>query len=85
MRTIVFILTGLAIVAVLMWLAPAARRALAAWAFAAIWLAVSAWNLSIGLSHGYSLREELAVHLVLFGIPVLAAWFVVWRMRRSRF
>lgn len=82
MRTLVFILAGLAMVAVAMWCAPPARRTLAAWVFSAVWLAVSSWNLSIGLSHGYGLREELMVHSALFGIPVLAAWLAVWRMRR---
>jgi hypothetical protein len=28
----------------------------------------------IGLSHGYSVRAKLVVHLFLFGIPALAAW-----------
>lgn len=83
MRTIVFILTGLAIAAIILWRTPAAQRNLAAVGFSTVWLAVSAWNLSIGLSHGYSLREELMVHLALFGIPVLAMWLAVWRMRRS--
>ncbi|MCW5605986.1 MAG: hypothetical protein KIT18_15705 [Burkholderiales bacterium] len=82
MRTLIFVLAGLAIVFIAMWLVPAARRALAAWVFSAAWLAVSLVNLSIGLSHGYSLREELLVHLVLFGVPVLAAWLAVWKMRR---
>lgn len=81
MRTLVFILAGLIAVSIAMWFAPSARRVLVAAVFSVVWLAVSAWNLRIGLSHGYSLREELVVHLALFGIPVLAAWIVVWRMR----
>jgi hypothetical protein len=83
MRTLVFILVGLVLAVVALRGVPSARRVLAACAFSAIWLAVSAWNLSVGLSHGYGLREELIVHLALFGVPVLAAWFAVWRMRRS--
>lgn len=83
MRTLVFILAGLVLAVIALRGAPPARRMLAVCAFSAIWLAVSAWNLSVGLSHGYGLREELVVHLALFGVPVLAAWLALWRMRRS--
>ena len=82
MRTLIFILLGLTVVAIVMWRTSATRRALAAWIFSAAWLAVSAWNLSVGLSHGYGLREELMVHLALFGVPVLAAWLAAWRLGR---
>ncbi|EPC03356.1 hypothetical protein L861_17595 [Litchfieldella anticariensis FP35 = DSM 16096] len=41
--------------------------------FIAVWLAVSAANLGVGLAAGYALAEELLVHLFLFGIPALAA------------
>lgn len=78
MRTLIFILTGLALLALLLLVAGPARRAGAAKAFVAAWFVVSAVNFGIGLSRGYSLQEELLVHAALFGIPALAA-VLAWR------
>lgn len=78
MRTLLFILAGLALLALALGLAPAGRRPMLALAFIGLWLAVSGANLAVGLSHGYPLRQELLVHLFLFGIPAAsAAW--AWR------
>lgn len=81
MRTLIFIVAGLAVLALLLLLAGRGRRAAAAKAFVAGWFAVSAVNFGIGLSRGYSLLEELLVHAALFGIPALAA-VVAWRSSR---
>ncbi len=80
MRTALFLLAGLLLMAAALILAkllspdiPAARPWLLGLAFAA-WLALTAFNLWIGISHaGYSVREELPVFILLFGVPVLAA------------
>lgn len=80
MRTLVLILIGLAVLALALVLAPSAWRPRVALGFVALWLVVSGINLGIGLSHGYSLREELLVHLFLFGIPALAALGCWWRL-----
>ncbi len=82
MRTLIFILAGLGVLALALFLSPAAWRGRVALGFIAAWLVVSGINLSIGLSHGYSLREELLVHLVLFGIPALTA-LAAWRSLRG--
>lgn len=78
MRTLIIILVGLAIAAVLLRVTPATHRLLAAGAFTAVWLVVTILNLRTGLSHGYSLAEELPIHAILFGVPVVAAWGWIW-------
>ncbi len=78
MRTLLIIALGVAAVLLLLRYCPVARRVPAMVGFSLVWLAVCAWNLSIGLSHGYGLGEELLVHAVLFGVPVALGW---WRVR----
>ncbi|WP_116813301.1 hypothetical protein [Steroidobacter cummioxidans] len=78
MRTLIIILAGLAIAAVLLRFTPAPHRLLAAGAFTAAWLVVTILNLRTGLSHGYSLAEELPIHAVLFSVPVVAGWGWIW-------
>ncbi|GAB1579741.1 hypothetical protein [Bordetella petrii] len=80
MRTLVLIAVGIVLAVLFLRLAPASRRTLAAGAFTVVWLGASCWNLATGLSHGYTLAEELPIHAVLFGIPVAAAW-LLWRRR----
>lgn len=73
MRTLMFIAAGLALLGLCMVLTPSGKRAALAIGFIGVWLAVSGVNLGMGLSHGYSLQEELLVHLFLFGIPAASA------------
>jgi len=41
----------------------------------AIWLALTSFNLWVGVSKaGYSVREELPVFLLLFGLPAATVW-----------
>lgn len=78
MRTAIFILAGLILLGITLAFSKAQFRPYVALAFIGVWLIVSAINLYIGVSHGYSLKEELLVHAALFGIPAaaaLAAWF----------
>lgn len=83
MRTLVLIVIGLALLALMTGLSRPARRPLAALVFVGLWLVACAINLAVGLSHGYSLGEELGIHLVLFGVPAGAAWFVRRRAMRA--
>ncbi|MBL8270421.1 hypothetical protein [Steroidobacter sp.] len=78
MRTLIIIVIGLAIAAAVMRFVPVAHRLLAAGVFTAAWLVVTILNLKTGLSHGYTLAEELPIHSVLFGVPVVAAWLWIW-------
>lgn len=78
MRTLIIIVIGLVIAAAVLRFAPAAHRLLAAGVFTAAWLVVTILNLKTGLSHGYTLAEELPIHAVLFGVPVVAAWLWIW-------
>ena len=81
MRTLIFILVGLIVLGAALALGRPAWRPRIALGFIAVWLVVSAVNLGMGLAAGYSLAEELLVHLFLFGIPALAA---MWAWRRYR-
>ncbi|WP_068637597.1 hypothetical protein [Thauera butanivorans] len=77
MRTAIIILLGLAATAITLWFTPSAQRKIAAALFTVAWLAVTLLNLRTGLSHGYTLAQELPIHLVLFGVPVITFWVLV--------
>ncbi|PZQ13166.1 MAG: hypothetical protein DI564_11695 [Rhodanobacter denitrificans] len=83
MRTLVLILIGLVVLALMTALSRPARRPQVALVFVGLWLVACAINLAVGLSHGYTLGEELGIHLVLFGVPAAAAWFVRGRAMRA--
>ncbi len=81
MRTLIFVVVGLLLVGLSMWLVrPRRRRALAA-VFSVGWLAAVLWNLRTGVSHGYSLQEELPIQAVIYLVPVAAAWWYAWKTR----
>ena len=77
MRTMLIVVVGVVVVLVLLWRGPKPRQHTAMWIFSLAWLAICAWNLSVGLSHGYALGEELLVHALLYGVPVGLGW---WRV-----
>lgn len=81
MRTLLILLIGLVVVVAGAWLTRPIRRRLAAAVFTVSWLVAMALNLRLGLSHGYSLTEELPLHILLFVVPVAAAWAFSWRRR----
>jgi hypothetical protein len=81
MRTVILITVGLLLAVALLRLAPAPYRTWTCALFTLAWLGLSAWNLRTGLSHGYTLAQELPIHLVLFGIPAAAAWGLWWWAR----
>lgn len=83
MRTLVLILIGLVVLALMTALSRPARRPQVALVFVGLWLVACAINLAVGLSHGYTLGEELGIHLLLFGVPAAAAWFVRRRAMRA--
>lgn len=50
------------------------------WSFVAAWLGATVFNLWVGVSHaGYSVREELPILLLLFGVPAAVALLVRWK------
>jgi hypothetical protein len=79
MRTLILIVVGLALAGAAMRWARSGRRWAAATVFSAGWLAAVLWNLHTGMSHGYSLQEELPIQLAIYLVPVATAW---WLARR---
>ncbi len=79
MRTMILVAAGMALACLLLWLVPVVHRTLAVCIFTVVWVGVVVWNLRIGLSHGYSVSEELPIHLVLLLIPTALAWGIWWR------
>ena len=86
MRTLMFLLGGLALwgaclgIARLVASASASSMTIATTVFAAIWFVVAAANMWLGVSSaGYSFREELPIFLLIFLVPVAVAAVVNWR------
>lgn len=53
----------------------------ASYGFIALWLAATGFNMWVGVSHaGYSVREELPILLLLFGIPAAVALLAHWKL-----
>lgn len=76
MRTLIFIVVGLALAGLLVGAARPAWRVRMLVGFAVAWALVVVWNLQTGMSHGYSLREELPIQLLIFVVPVaFARWW----------
>ena len=82
MRTLILTAVGFVLAWAALRAAPVSFRTVVAVLFTLAWLGFSAWNLNTGLSHGYTLAEELPIHLVLFGVPVATAWVIWWHSRR---
>jgi hypothetical protein len=50
-------------------------------AFLALWLALTSFNLWVGVEKaGYTFGEELPILLLLFGIPAAAALLIAWKV-----
>ncbi len=86
MRTALFLVSGLLLLSAILILArlfsghfPSASN----WAFGAflaLWLAVTAANMWVGVSKaGYSVAEELPILLLLFGVPAAIAVALKWK------
>lgn len=86
MRTALFLLAGLLLLAALALLArlfssnyPDAPR-LATIAYLAIWLVVAGFNMWVGVARaGYSVAAELPIFLLIFGVPAAVAIALKWR------
>ncbi len=81
MRTLILLAAGLLLAALLPLIGTGRPRRIAAGAFCLLWLAVVAWNLATGLSHGYSLAEELPIQALILLPPVALAWWLGGRKR----
>jgi len=85
-RTLLFILGGLVLLAVCLGGAKLLAGTLtepnrtAVIAFCIIWFVVAAVNMWMGVARaGYSFMEELPIFLFIFGLPAAAAIFVKWK------
>lgn len=86
MRTILFLTSGLFLMASLLIAAKLFAEhvpSAPSWALAlglTLWLAATGANMWIGVSKaGYSVSEELPILLLLFAVPSVAAVLVRWR------
>jgi hypothetical protein len=86
MRTLVIILAGFALWAVCLGVAKllagtaAFSMTAATLAFVILWFLAAAANMWLGVSRaGYSVREELPIFLLIFGLPAAMAVLVDWK------
>lgn len=79
MRTLILIAIGLVVAGLSLWLSKPAWRVYVAGGFTLVWLAVVVWNLRTGLSHGYTLQQELPIHALIFSVPVVLAGWLAWK------
>jgi hypothetical protein len=90
MHTITVIGGGLVVLAIFLLVGRAlsggsvATAAKAALWFIPLWLVAAAVNLRIGVSHGYTVAQELPIGLVVFGVPAAAALLFWWRFSRTK-
>ena len=87
MRTLLFLIAGVLLLAAFLLLAKlfsasvadAPRVALIS--FVVVWLVISGLNMWIGVTRaGYSIAEELPIFLLIFGVPAVAAALLKWRL-----
>lgn len=83
MRTLIIVIAGLALAALGLRLTPAGSRMLVGVLFTIVWLAATLLNLRTGLSHGYTLAQELPIHALIFSVPVAAWWLYAWLNRQG--
>ena len=88
MRTAIFLLAGLALLALCLAVARAFKPSIAGAAavavpiFIVLWCLVAALNMWIGVNQaGYSVMEELPIFLIVFLPPAVAALLVKWHWR----
>ncbi len=87
MRTVLFLIVGFFLLGAAALLGklfsgtyPAAPYA-ATLVFILLWLVLSGFNLWVGVSKaGYTFTEELPIFLLIFGVPVIAAILLKWRV-----
>ena len=87
MRTVLFLLAGLLLLAVFFILArlfsshyPGAVNVAFA-VYVVLWLAIAAGNMWIGVAKaGYSATEELPIFLLIFGVPAALGTVLKWKL-----
>lgn len=78
MSLMVFLLFGW------LWGGNVGGMAAAAKIFMVVWFAVAATNMWVGVTKaGYRFQDESVIFAVVFGLPVAAAFFAIWRLTRS--
>lgn len=86
MRTLAFVVAGLALLAVMVAVGRNATQdrrngtLLAIRLFGITWFVIAGWNLGEGMRAGHGLALELAVFAIVFGVPAAAAY---WATRRA--
>lgn len=84
MRPLQFLLTAFAVLAVMLLIAKLAggnaMMSKAAKWFIPLCFAAAAYNMSIGISHGYGFMEEIPFLLLNFGVPSAVAFFVAKKL-----
>jgi hypothetical protein len=87
MRTPLFLVVGLLLLAASMLLGKlfSSNYPGAPWAatliFIALWLGIAGANLWVGVAKaGYTLNEEFPIFLLIFGVPTIVAIFLKWRV-----
>jgi hypothetical protein len=88
MHTVIVIVGGLILLGLFMLVGRYFDRSTSAVAhgalwFIPVWLAVTGFNLSIGVRRGYSIPEELPLALLVFVAPAAVAAIVWFRLTRS--
>lgn len=86
MRTLIVIIIGIAIGIGLLWLLRRQRHSpmTGLLAFAGLWLIACIYNLSVGVSHGYSVAAEIPFLLVNFLVPLGVVWALRNRIGKVR-
>lgn len=87
MRTVLFLVAGLLLLAAVLVLAklfsahyPEAMG-VATIAFVVLWLGIAGANMWVGVAKaGYTVAEELPIFLLLFGLPAVVAVVLKWRI-----
>ena len=87
MRTALFLAAGFLVLGGALILAKLFHQnfpAAATWcvvAFAALWLAATGFNMWVGVTRaGYSVGEEAPIFLLLFGVPLVVAILLRWKL-----
>ena len=86
MRTLLFLVAGLLLLAAFLLLAklfspnyPDATR-LTTIAYVALWFIIAGANMWVGVARaGYSVAEELPIFLLIFGVPAAVSILLKWR------
>ena len=87
MRTLLFLVAGLLLLAAFFLLAKrfspnyAYATRLAIIAYVALWFIIAGVNMWVGVARaGYSVAEELPIFLLIFGVPAAVAILLKWRL-----